>query len=70
VKVVVTAPAGHVGSRVVRLLIQAGVRPTLLTRRRATLDPGTGRSILTTTPTTLAAWAYAFLRPALLARQG
>jgi len=39
VKVVVTAPAGHVGSRVVRLLIQAGVRPTLLARQPARLDP-------------------------------
>ena len=27
-KVVVTTPAGHVGSRVAQLLIQAGVRPT------------------------------------------
>jgi uncharacterized protein YbjT (DUF2867 family) len=41
VKVVVTTPAGHVGSRVVRLLIQAGVRPTLLARRPARLDPAT-----------------------------
>jgi uncharacterized protein YbjT (DUF2867 family) len=40
-KVVVTTPAGHVGSRVVRLLIQAGVRPTLLTRNPAKLDPAT-----------------------------
>jgi uncharacterized protein YbjT (DUF2867 family) len=40
-KVVVTTPAGHVGSRVVRLLIQAGVRPTLLTRHPARLDPAT-----------------------------
>jgi uncharacterized protein YbjT (DUF2867 family) len=38
-KVVVTAPAGRVGSRVVRLLIQAGVRPTLLARHPARLDP-------------------------------
>jgi uncharacterized protein YbjT (DUF2867 family) len=38
-KIVVTAPAGHVGSRVVRLLIQAGVRPTLVTRSPARLDP-------------------------------
>jgi uncharacterized protein YbjT (DUF2867 family) len=38
-KVVVTAPTGHVGSRVVRLLIQAGVRPTVLARRPARLDP-------------------------------
>jgi uncharacterized protein YbjT (DUF2867 family) len=41
-KVVVTAPAGHVGSRVVRLLIQAGVRPTLLARHPGRLDPATG----------------------------
>jgi uncharacterized protein YbjT (DUF2867 family) len=41
VKVVVTTPAGHVGSRVARLLIQAGVRPTLLTRHAARLDPAT-----------------------------
>ena len=40
-KVVVTAPAGHVGSRVVRLLIQAGVRPTLLARHPARFDPAT-----------------------------
>jgi len=40
-KIVVTAPAGHVGSRVVRLLIQAGVRPTLLARHPARLDPAT-----------------------------
>jgi uncharacterized protein YbjT (DUF2867 family) len=40
VKVVVTTPAGHVGSRVVQLLLQAGVRPTLLARRPARLDPG------------------------------
>ena len=40
-KVVVAAPAGNVGSRVVRLLIQAGVRPTLLARRPGRLDPAT-----------------------------
>lgn len=38
-KVVVTTPTGHVGSRVAQLLIQAGVRPTLLARRPARLDP-------------------------------
>jgi uncharacterized protein YbjT (DUF2867 family) len=38
VKIVVTAPAGHVGSRVARVLIQAGVRPTLLARHPAKLD--------------------------------
>jgi uncharacterized protein YbjT (DUF2867 family) len=41
VKVVVTTPTGNVGSRVVRLLIQAGVRPTLLARHPARLDPAT-----------------------------
>lgn len=34
-KIVVTAPTGNIGSRVVQLLLQAGVRPTLLVR-----DPG------------------------------
>jgi len=38
-KIVVSTPAGHVGSRVTRLLIQAGVRPTLLTRNPARIDP-------------------------------
>jgi uncharacterized protein YbjT (DUF2867 family) len=38
VKIVVTTPAGNVGSRVARLLIQAGVRPTLLARHPARLD--------------------------------
>jgi uncharacterized protein YbjT (DUF2867 family) len=37
--IVVTAATGHVGSRVVRLLVQAGVRPTLLLRDPARLDP-------------------------------
>jgi uncharacterized protein YbjT (DUF2867 family) len=37
-KIVVTTPAGRVGSRVVRLLIQAGVRPVLLTRHPGALD--------------------------------
>jgi uncharacterized protein YbjT (DUF2867 family) len=41
VKIVVTTPAGHVGSRVTQLLIQAGVRPTLLTRHPGRLDPAT-----------------------------
>jgi uncharacterized protein YbjT (DUF2867 family) len=39
VKIVVTTPTGHVGSRVVQLMLQAGVRPTLLARRPARLDP-------------------------------
>jgi uncharacterized protein YbjT (DUF2867 family) len=38
VKIVVTTPAGHVGSRVVQVLLQAGVRPTLLARHPARLD--------------------------------
>ncbi|GAA4239034.1 NAD(P)H-binding protein [Actinomadura meridiana] len=36
--IVVTTPTGHVGSRVVRLLLQAGVRPRLLVRDPARLD--------------------------------
>ncbi|RZS41170.1 uncharacterized protein YbjT (DUF2867 family) [Herbihabitans rhizosphaerae] len=36
--VVVTTPTGRVGSRVVRVLLQAGVRPTLLMRDPAKLD--------------------------------
>ncbi|MFI6025085.1 NmrA family NAD(P)-binding protein [Amycolatopsis magusensis] len=40
-KIVVTTPTGQVGSRVVRLLVQAGVRPTLLLRDSSKLDPGT-----------------------------
>ncbi|MGH3250744.1 MAG: NAD(P)H-binding protein [Trebonia sp.] len=43
VKIVVTAPAGHVGSRVARLLIQAGIRPTLLARHPARVDPATSK---------------------------
>ncbi|HTA10468.1 MAG TPA: NAD(P)H-binding protein [Streptosporangiaceae bacterium] len=39
-RIVVTAPTGNVGSRVVQLLLQAGVRPTLLARDPARLDPG------------------------------
>lgn len=38
-KVVVTTPTGNVGSRVVRLLLQAGVTPTLLLRHSERLDP-------------------------------
>jgi uncharacterized protein YbjT (DUF2867 family) len=41
VKIAVTTPTGHVGSRVARLLIQAGIRPTLLARDPARLDPAT-----------------------------
>ncbi|WP_407562414.1 NAD(P)H-binding protein [Streptomyces sp. 184] len=39
--IVVTTPTGHVGSRVVRLLLQAGVRPRVLVRDPARLDPAT-----------------------------
>ncbi|WP_369138353.1 NmrA family NAD(P)-binding protein [Modestobacter versicolor] len=44
-KVVVTTPTGHVGSRVVRLLLQAGLRPTLLARDPARVDPGTRQRV-------------------------
>jgi uncharacterized protein YbjT (DUF2867 family) len=37
-KIVVTTPTGKVGSRVTRLLLQAGVRPTLLLRDPSKLD--------------------------------
>jgi uncharacterized protein YbjT (DUF2867 family) len=37
-RIVVTTPTGKVGSRVVRLLLQAGARPTLLLRDPAKLD--------------------------------
>jgi uncharacterized protein YbjT (DUF2867 family) len=40
-KVVATTPTGRVGSRAVRLLLQAGVRPTLLLRDPARLDTET-----------------------------
>jgi uncharacterized protein YbjT (DUF2867 family) len=40
-KIVVTTPTGRVGSRVTRLLLQAGVRPTLLLRNPAKLDAET-----------------------------
>lgn len=39
-KIVVTTPTGNVGSHVTRVLIQAGVRPTLLVRDADRLDPG------------------------------
>jgi uncharacterized protein YbjT (DUF2867 family) len=38
-RIVVTTPTGNIGSRVVRLLLQAGARPTLLARDPARLDP-------------------------------
>ena len=38
-RIVVTTPTGNIGSRVVQLLLQAGVRPTLLARDPARLDP-------------------------------
>ncbi len=40
-KIVVTTPTGQVGSRVVRLLVQAGVRPTALVRDPARLEVNT-----------------------------
>ncbi|TDC84773.1 NAD(P)H-binding protein [Actinomadura sp. 7K507] len=39
--IVVTTPTGNVGSRVVRLLLQAGVRPRVLVRDPARLDAAT-----------------------------
>ena len=44
-KVVVTTPTGHVGSRVVRLLLQAGLRPTLLLRDPGRLDAETRQRV-------------------------
>jgi uncharacterized protein YbjT (DUF2867 family) len=41
VRIAVTTPTGHVGSRVVQLLIQAGVRPVLLLRDPSKLDADT-----------------------------
>ena len=38
--IAVTAPTGHVGSRVAQLLVQAGTRPVLLVRDPDRLDPG------------------------------
>jgi uncharacterized protein YbjT (DUF2867 family) len=40
-KIVVTTPTGRVGSRVVRLLLQAGLRPTVLLRDPTRLDAHT-----------------------------
>ncbi|GHD20661.1 NmrA family NAD(P)-binding protein [Nocardiopsis kunsanensis] len=40
-KIVVTTPTGNVGSRVVRLLLQAGMRPTLLLRDPDRIDAHT-----------------------------
>lgn len=37
--IVVTTPTGHVGSHVVRALVQAGERPTVLVRDPSRLDP-------------------------------
>ncbi|GGY01212.1 NmrA family NAD(P)-binding protein [Streptomyces hiroshimensis] len=39
--IVITTPTGHVGSRVVRLLLQAGVRPRVLVRDPDRLDEET-----------------------------
>ncbi|QGU07027.1 NAD(P)H azoreductase [Corynebacterium occultum] len=38
-KIVLSTPTGNVGSRVAQLLVQAGIRPTLLLRNAAKLDP-------------------------------
>ncbi|MCY1059605.1 NAD(P)H-binding protein [Nannocystis sp. SCPEA4] len=38
--IVVTTPTGHVGSRVTRMLVQAGERPTVLARDAGRLEPG------------------------------
>ena len=38
-RIVVTTPTGNVGSRVLRLLVQAGVRPVALLRDPARLPP-------------------------------
>ncbi|GAA4606824.1 uncharacterized protein YbjT (DUF2867 family) [Actinoplanes octamycinicus] len=38
--IAVTTPTGHVGSRTLQLLLQAGVRPRALLRDPARLDPG------------------------------
>lgn len=40
--IAVTTPTGKVGSRMARLLVQAGVRPALLVRDPDTLDPTVG----------------------------
>jgi uncharacterized protein YbjT (DUF2867 family) len=39
-KIVVTTPTGRVGSRVLQLLVQAGMRPTVLVRDASRLNPG------------------------------
>lgn len=46
-RIVVTTPTGHIGSRVARLLLQAGVRPTLLLRDPSRLDPETRERVET-----------------------
>ena len=42
-KIVVTTPVGNVGSRVTRLLLQSGIRPTLFLRHPDRLDAETAR---------------------------
>ncbi|TCJ97244.1 NAD(P)H-binding protein [Nocardia alba] len=44
-KIVVTTPVGHVGARVVQLLVQAGVRPTVLMRDPGRLDSAMGEFV-------------------------
>ncbi|MGI5167270.1 NAD(P)H-binding protein [Spirillospora sp. CA-253888] len=55
--IVVTTPTGHVGSRVVRLLLQAGARPRLLLRDPSRLDEAT-RRLADTVPGDLTDAAY------------
>jgi uncharacterized protein YbjT (DUF2867 family) len=43
--IAVTTPTGHVGARVVQLLVQAGVRPIVLVRDPDKLDPGIRRHV-------------------------
>ncbi|MFG2290403.1 hypothetical protein ACGFOU_30540 [Streptomyces sp. NPDC048595] len=54
----VTTPTGNVGRHVVATLVRAGVRPRVLLREPAEQR----RTVRTTTPITLAAYAYAHLR--------
>jgi uncharacterized protein YbjT (DUF2867 family) len=44
-RIVVTTPTGNVGSKVTRMLVQAGVRPVVLCRSRERLDSAISRDI-------------------------
>lgn len=55
--IAVTTPTGHVGSRVVQLLVQAGVRPLVLVRDPARLDPAI-RDLVDVAPGDLTDAAY------------